>query len=117
MTVQSAFDRLHPVSAIRAAVRTSISMLSAPRHIVVVGKIRPNVPQPRGAQHRIDDGVRDHVGVAMTGERPLTDKPDPTEHQRPPRVACSISERVRIVAVTHSHRRAEPAAVNRRHTR
>ena len=60
---------------------------------VVRGKERADVLEPCGAEHRIGEGVREHVAVGVAGEAAWIVDSHAAEHERHPGL-----ERVRVEA-------------------
>ena len=55
-------------------------------------------PDVRGAENRVDQGVRDHIAVGMAGEPARAVDPDAAEDERD-----TVLERVRIDAEPDPH--------------
>ena len=55
---------------------------------VVGGKQRSDVPEPGGAEHRVDERVREHVAVRVAGEAAVVVEPHAAEHERHAALEC-----------------------------
>ena len=81
--------------------------------LVGVGELMADVGQPGRAEQRVDDRVREHVGVGVAGEAALADELDAAEHQSP-----AGGERMAVVADAglhgHGARSASSSSASRR---
>ena len=80
-------------------------MLSAPAH---VGEQLADVAQARRAQEGVGTGVRDHVGVAVTRQRPVAGVHHTAQHQRALEV---VDEGVDVEALPHPDPHQRPSRI------